>query len=83
MERDAERLVRTTQTEAEGNGNGNLCEIEDEGGREVDVILHRHRLDCTYVRRLRLCPGISGTESGRINFVVDDAFAVTEYYILR
>lgn len=39
--------------------------------------------DCTYVRRLRLCPGISGTESGRINFVVDDAFAVTEYYILR
>jgi len=36
MERDAEWLVRTTQTEAEGNGNGNLCEVGDEGGREVD-----------------------------------------------
>lgn len=26
---------------------------------------------------------VHGTESGRINFVVDDAFAVTEYYILQ
>lgn len=26
---------RTTQTEAEGNGN--LCEVEDESGREVDA----------------------------------------------
>lgn len=78
-------MERTTQTEAEGNGNGNLREVEDESDREVDSTSSPTDtgLDCTYVRSLRLCPGISGTESRRINFVVDDAFAVTEYYILR
>lgn len=35
-------IERTTQTEAEGNGNGNLREVEDEGAREVDALLHRH-----------------------------------------
>lgn len=63
---------------------------EGEGGREVDAFYSLYVIDTEaclnparmYVRRLRLCPGIAGTESGQINFVVGDAFVVTEYCIL-
>lgn len=85
MERRAERC-RATRTEAEGDGNGNLhtgCRrASGEGGRcAFYSVIGRSRAGIT--RRLRLCPGTWNRGSGRINFVVDDAFAVTEYYILQ
>jgi len=86
-----------TQTEAEGNGNGNLHAVEDErerereGGREQEgegrcvsaTSPRRSRTEsCIDTQATPLPERVSGTENGRINFVVGDAFAVAECYIL-
>lgn len=75
------------QAEAEGNENGNLHAGGVEGQRGVSTVDARSTTSPAEAG-LKSYVGyafarVHGTESGRINFVVDDAFAVTEYYILQ
>lgn len=80
--RDGAERCRATRTEAEANGNGNL-HVGCRRARAVDARSTASPAEAGIARRLRLCPGTWNRGSGRINFVVDDAFAVTEYYILQ
>lgn len=88
MERRAEycRACCAMQAEAEGNENGNL-HAGIEGQRGASTVDARSTTSPAEAG-LKSYVGyafarVHGTESGRINFVVDDAFAVTEYYILQ
>lgn len=70
-----------TQIEAEGNGN--LRKVEEGGEVEVDAFyIGRRRASRLYVGYAFARVSLEQNRE-RINFVVDDAFAVTEYYILR
>lgn len=87
MERRAEYCrACATQAEAEGNENGNL-HAGVEGRSDMSTVDARSTTSPAEAG-LESYVGyafarVHGTESRRINFVVDDAFAVTEYYILQ